>query len=118
MRNVGCVVFLSGSDIVDENSYILVVMHFIDRLTIDQVPLQLRVLDVEYVLVELLQLGIRHFVLVQRKPVTEDYFELFGADVPAAVHQLTAEGIDVIRLGAVFVSVLAEDFGHFIAICL
>ena len=34
-------------------------------LAIDQIPLQLWILDVEYVFVELLEFRIRHFVLVE-----------------------------------------------------
>jgi hypothetical protein len=65
-------------------------------LSIDEVPLQLGVFDVQDVAVEQLQISIGHFVHVEFEVVTQYDLQLFGADVRASEEQLTLIGLNLL----------------------
>ena len=81
--------------------------------TIHKVPLQLRILDIEHIVVELFKFGIGHSMGVQLKVVSQHNFKLFCSNVTATIDNLLAVGIDVLRLSTVCVSMLAEDLRDF-----
>ena len=63
------------------------------RLSVNKISLKLRVLYIENVTVEFLQISVAQIAQVQLKPVSKNDLQLFCAYVRASVVQLTAECI-------------------------
>ena len=110
--NVCCIISLPGLNVIHQDVNILVVVLRQDTVTIHQVSLQLRVLDIKHISIELLQVSIGHAWGVQLKIVTEHDLKFFCADMTAPVHYLFPVGHHVRWLRAVGVAMLSEDFRH------
>jgi len=88
------------------------------RLSVDEVSLQLGVFNIEDISVELLKLGVGHLRRIQGQVVGKDNLEFLGSDVAAPVSNLASEGVDVFGFLRVRVSVDAEHVGTFLALVL
>ena len=86
-----------------------------DIVSIHEISLQLRVLNIEYVCIELFELLIGHLVGMQLKPVPQHDFQFLGTDMAAPVHDLLAISVNFSWFLAVLMAVLTEDLGDVLA---
>ena len=112
LGHIAGIVDFSCINVVHKGIQILIVVLRQQVLSIHQVSLQLWILDVQHVVVKLFEFGVGHAMGIELQVVTQDYFEFFSADVAATINNLLAVGIDVLRPGAVSVTMLAEDLRH------
>ena len=112
LGHIAGIVDFSCINVVHKGIQILIVVLRQQVLSIHQVSLQLWILDVQHIVVKLFELSVCHAMGIELQVVTQDYFEFFSADVAATINNLLAVGIDVLRPGAVSVTMLAEDLRH------
>ena len=113
-RDISIVVFLASLNVALELLKISYVMFFFQILAIYIVSLQLRILNIEYLIIKLTQIFIRHLFRVQVQVVTQKNLDLFGADVTASIFNLANVSITVSGLIGKQVSILSHHFGNII----
>ena len=115
MWYVAVVVFFSSIDVVDEDPHVLEIMLWKQVLAVDQVPLHLRILNVQNLIVKLLNICTCHVSLVKLQIVFKYDFELLGPNMCTPVHNLSLVSLQVLWNLAEAVPVLSVDLWNDIA---
>ena len=66
MRDVRMIIFFSVLDILKENFHILIIMLFLEGFSIHEVSEELRVFNIENILIILIKVRISHILTIQR----------------------------------------------------
>jgi len=97
VRYVCLVVFLASNNIVFQDSKIFGIMLLKERLTIDKISLELRILNVKNLFIECSEVFITHLISIQLQVVTEKDLNLFGTNIGTTILDLSQVSISVFR---------------------